>query len=176
MSTAVRRYVGRIVNVVWLVGLWLLLWRDVSAANVLSGLAIALVVTLGPLRATEHRVRPLALVGFLAYFAWKLLEANIILAREVVTPQNKIHTGIVGVPLPGTSDFVVTVVGNAVSLTPGTLTLEVWRDPVPTLYVHVLHLHDLEETRDEVLEMARRAKAAFPSTVAPTPGPTEVAR
>lgn len=163
-----NRLVGRILNVVWLTGLWLLLWRDVSVANLLSGLAIAVLVTLGPLRASEHRVRPLALLRFAVYFAWKLLEANVVLAREVVTPQNAIHTGIIAVPLPGTRDFVVTVVANAISLTPGTLTLEVRREPAPTLYVHVLHLHDLDEARDDVLRMARLAQAAFPS-IEPTP-------
>lgn len=169
----------RTLTIVWLIALWLVLWRDVSIANVVSGTIVAVVATSGASDPrdprTGHRVRPLALLRFAGYFAWKLVEANVVLAREVVTPQNAIHTGIIAVPLPGCSDFVVTVVANAISLTPGTLTLEVRRDPEPVLYVHVLHLHDLDDARADVVAMAERAGAAFPSTRR-DPGREEVGR
>ncbi|MDZ7674766.1 MAG: Na+/H+ antiporter subunit E [Acidimicrobiales bacterium] len=153
----------RALTIAWLTVLWLLLWRDPSVANLLSGLAVSLVVTAGTSsERAEHRVRPLALASFVVNFAWKLVEANIILAREVVTPQNRIHTGIIAVSMAGYRDFVVTVVANAISLTPGTLTLEITHEPEPTIYVHVLHLLDLEDSRAEVEDMARRAGRAFP--------------
>ena len=68
----------------------------------------------------------------------------------LVTPRSRINQGIVAVPITGVSDVVITGVANAISLTPGTLTLEVRRDP-PTLYVHVLHLRSVEDTRREIL-------------------------
>lgn len=143
--------------------LWLILWRDVSIANALSGLVVGAVVTTLPRRdRVRHRVRPLAALRFLGVFAVKLLEANIVLAREVVTPTNSIHTGIVAVPIPVDSDAVTTLVASAVSLTPGTLTLEATPCPDPVLYVHVLHLRDIDTARDEVLQIARLAAAAFP--------------
>lgn len=159
----------RVVTIVWLIVLWLLLWRDASVANVVSGLLLAVVVTartrIGP---SQHRLRPLALVRFVGYFAWKLVEANFVLAREVLTPGNGTNTGIIGVSMAGYHEFVVTVVANAISLTPGTLTLEITREPEPTIYVHVLHLFDLDATRAEVTEMARRAGAAFPAIEPPS--------
>ena len=143
--------------------LWVILWRDLSIANVLSGLAVGVVVTTLPRRdELRHRVRPLAALRFLGVFAVKLVEANIELAREVVTPTNSINTGIVAVPIPVESDAVVTLVASAVSLTPGTLTLETTPCPDPVLYVHVLHLRDFDDARDEVLGIARLAAAAFP--------------
>jgi multicomponent Na+:H+ antiporter subunit E len=96
------------------------------------------------------RGRPLAFLHFLAYFCYKLVEANLVVAWEVVTPRSRINQGIVAVPIRGASDVVITSVANAISLTPGTLTLEVRRSPA-TLYVHVLHLHSVEATRREVL-------------------------
>ena len=156
----------RAATVGWLTMLWVLLWRDVSVANVASGLAVGGLVDLaqparrGPRGA--HRVRPLALLSFIGFFAVKLVESNIVLAREVMTPTNKIRTGVIAVPIHPCSDGVVTLVANAVSLTPGTLTLEVRRLETPTLYVHVLHLHDVERARHDVRELARRAAAAFP--------------
>ncbi|WP_436794859.1 Na+/H+ antiporter subunit E [Actinospongicola halichondriae] len=156
---------NRVITVSALTLLWIVLWRDASIANVLSGLVVAVVVSLIPARpASHHKIRPLALARFVVYFAGKLLEANVVLAREVVTPQNSIHTGIIAVPLPGYDDFVLSVVANAVSLTPGTLTLEVTKTPDPVVFVHVLHLRDLDDARREVLAMAERAAAAFPTS------------
>lgn len=155
----------RVLIMTWLTVLWIVLWRDLSAANLLAGVAVAFVASGGATdvrsRVWRHRVRPLALVRFFVFFSWKLVEANIVLAREVVTPTNVINTGIIAVPLPGYSDLVVAVVANAISLTPGTLTLEVRRDPVPVFYVHVLHLHDLDKARADVVRMAAMAGAAI---------------
>lgn len=154
---------GRLRTIGGLTVLWLLLWRDVSVGNVLTGLLVATAVSTVPARASgRHRIRPVALAKFVGFFAWKLVEANVVLAREVVTPTNSIHTGIIAVTVPTESEFVLTVVANAVSLTPGTLTLEVRNDPDPVLYVHILHLRDISEARDEVLALAELAAAAFP--------------
>ena len=157
----------RIATVAWLAVLWVVLWRDPSVANVASGVVVGVLVELAqPDRSgsgTRHGVRPLAVLSFLGFFAVKLVESNLVLAREVVTPRNKIRTGVIEVPLHPCSDRIVTLVANAVSLTPGTLTLEVRRLATPTLYVHVLHLHDVERARHDVRELARRADAAFPT-------------
>lgn len=157
----------RVLVVAWLTTLWVILWRDVSVANVLSGLLLGVLIELiKPWRALgqkHHSVRPGALVVFVGYFAWKLLEANVVLAREVLTPRNSIETGVIAVRLGPCSDLVVAIVANAISLTPGTLTLEVRREDVPTLYVHVLHLHDISAARADVEKLTDLVNAAFPT-------------
>ena len=156
----------RVPTLLWLTVLWIALWRDLSWANVVSGVAIAAAVEAAQPPVVRHRprhgVRVVALLSFLVYFTRKLVEANLVMALEVVTPRNSIEAGVIEVALPRTSDLIVTLVANAVSLTPGTLTLEVRQLETPTLYVHVLHLHDLGRARAEVLELARRAEAALP--------------
>jgi multicomponent Na+:H+ antiporter subunit E len=156
----------------WLAALWVLLWRDPSIANILSGLALGTGLARWRARpGTSHRthtVRTLALLRFLVYFHLKVLQANLVLAREIVTPRNSIQTGILEVELPGCSRLTATIVANCVGLTPGTLTLEV-RDGDPVaLYVHVLHLHDVQRARDEVRRMAEHVTAAFPIRATPT--------
>lgn len=157
----------RILVITWLTALWVILWRDLSTANVLSGLLIGVMIELArPWRALgqkHHSVRPGALAVFVGYFAWKLLEANVVLAREVLTPRNSIETGVIAVRLGPCSDLVVAIVANTISLTPGTVTLEVRSEDVPTLYVHVLHLHDIGAARADVEQLAARANAAFPT-------------
>jgi multicomponent Na+:H+ antiporter subunit E len=136
-----------------MVVLWLVLWRDASPANIASGLvvglAVAAVFPLRPARARDHTVRPLRLLVFLGYFAWQLVVSNVVVARQILTPRDRVWTGIVAVPVPPGSDLVTTIVANAITLTPGTLTLEVTREP-PMLYVHVLQVHDLGQVRRDI--------------------------
>ena len=163
------RLVGRALLGAWLLVVWLALWGTVTAANVISGLAVAAAVQLIPLPARDlrFRFRPLRVLHFLAHFAWELVRASVVVAREVATPRDRIRTGVVAVPLRGASDALVTLVADAVTLTPGTLTLEARRDP-PTLYVHVLHLDDVEEVRRSIRRTEVLAVRAFgsPSAVA----------
>lgn len=147
----------------WLVIVWVALWRDVTVATAASGLVLAVVLLWAfPPRteAVPTAARPWALLRFSAYFAWKLVEATAVVAWEVLTPQNRIHEGVVAIPLQGVSETVTTVVANAISLTPGTLTLEVRQNPT-VLYVHILHLHAIERTRADIERLEHLAIEAF---------------
>jgi len=159
----------RLLAVAWLLVVWVALWEDLSVVNVLSGLLVAgLLTTLFPLERGEPRpdaarFRPLRALRLLGYFLRKLLEANAIVAWEVITPSNEgVREGIVAVPLTGASDTVIAIVADMISLTPGTLTLEIERDPT-VLYVHVLHLRDIEHVRAEVLRLEVKVLEAFGS-------------
>lgn len=146
--------IARLVIVGWLTFVWVALWGDLDAANALTGAFIGsvLVVLFPPERPLFPVVRPVALLHFAVVFLWRLLVASAVVAWEVATPRNRINEGIVAVPVLGASDLVVTVVANAVSLTPGTLTLEVDREG-NTLYVHVLHLRDVETARRDIRDL-----------------------
>ncbi len=160
-----RRFAPRLRMTVWLLLVWVALWEDVSPANVTSGLLVAsLLVTAFPLtgRGVRGGFRPAAATRFLVYFGWKLVEASAVVSWEVVTPRNRINEGIVAVPIRGVSDTLTTLVANAISLTPGTLTLEIRRRPT-ILYVHVLHLQDIETVRREVERLELLAIRAFGS-------------
>lgn len=161
----------------WLALVWLALWGDLSVANALSGLAVGALLLVafpepslrwsGPLRLWRALV-------FHAYFLAKVCEATAIVAWEVATPWSRIREGIVGVPITGDSDAVTTVVANAITLTPGTLTLEVGQNP-PTLFVHALHLHDVDKVRREVRRLEWLALLAYGSSEARRRGPPAAA-
>jgi multicomponent Na+:H+ antiporter subunit E len=143
----------RLPATLWLVVLWAALWGDASIATFASGTLVAIGVQAALPRAAPGlagTVRPLRFAFFLVYFLYKVVEANLVVAWEVVTPGSRINQAIVAVPIRGASDVVITSIANTISLTPGTLTLEVRRDP-PTLYIHVLHLRSVEDTRRDVL-------------------------
>ncbi|HUF83438.1 MAG TPA: Na+/H+ antiporter subunit E [Acidimicrobiia bacterium] len=156
--------IRRLAMLAWTVPVWMALTERLSIGAVLGGvLASLLLLAVFPMlrrAGPPNALRPFATLRFGAYFSWKLFEASAIVAWEVVTPRSRINEGIVAVPIRGVSDLVATVVANAITLTPGTLTLEMRAEP-PTLFVHVLHLDDLEEVRRDVRHLEALAIRAF---------------
>lgn len=168
MRPAVRRRAARAVLVAWLALMWVLLWGTLTAGSVVAGLLVACVVVVafppGPADDAGIVVRPLRLLGLLGWFAGALVITNLRVAREVLVPRSRsrIRTAIVAVPLRARSDLVVTVVANLITLTPGTLTIDVRGRPA-VLYVHVLSLVDAPRTCAEVGSIERRVVAAIGS-------------
>ncbi|MEX0756774.1 MAG: Na+/H+ antiporter subunit E, partial [Acidimicrobiia bacterium] len=154
----------RVTSMVWLTAVWVMLWESLSWANVLGGLAVAALVMVSvPSHKAETPVgfRPVAAVRLLGYFLWKLTEASARLTWEIFTPRNKINAAVVCVPLRSRVPGIVTAVANMVSLTPGSVTIEVDTDDM-TLYIHVLHLTTLEQERESVRYLESLTLAAFP--------------
>jgi multicomponent Na+:H+ antiporter subunit E len=83
-------------------------------------------------------------VGFVLFFFFELLKANLQVAYEVMTPRLNMKPGIVKVPLDAKTDFEITMLANLISLTPGTLSIDVSADK-KVLYVHAMHVNDKEK-------------------------------
>lgn len=168
----------------WLTVVWVLLWGEVSWANVLGGVAVAAGVVLFA-RLDAASLRPThfhpgwALV-YLASLMWQLVLSNLRLAVEILTPHDGTHTAIIAVPIRGGSDAVVNLVANSITLTPGTMTVDLWRheqDTIDldgngvidemtagaTLYVHCIYGEDVEAVRHQVLKLEELALRAFGS-------------
>jgi multicomponent Na+:H+ antiporter subunit E len=90
--------------------------------------------------------RVLILVG---YFIKELFVSNLRVLWDVITPTHISRPGIVGVPLDAQTDLEILLVANLVSLTPGTLSIDVSTDR-KTLFVHVMFLEDVEEVRRSI--------------------------
>lgn len=151
------------VALVWATLVWVALWGRVTTANVVWGLVLgAVTLRAVPLSDTPHQVpiRPLRIVQALGFFLWSLVRSSVEVAWEVVTPRSRIEEGIIEVALRTRSRGLITVIANAISLTPGTLTLEARPDP-PTLWVHVLHLGDMEDARAQVTRLETVVLSAF---------------
>lgn len=157
----------------WSTVLWVALWHDLSVANVLAGLLVgaAVLAVAGVPRvlanddAERVRVKPLASLYFVGFVFYKLVEANLYLAWEIVTPHNRINVGVVAVPLRTESTTAAMIVANVITLTPGSITIESLGSP-PTLYVNVMHLHDVERVRRDLLHIEELSVAAFGSATA----------
>lgn len=120
--------------------IWPILWRDASLANVLAGLALGLALTLliGP-RPSPGRIRPLGMVTTAASYIGSLVAANLRMARQVLIPRpGDLEETIVTTRLSTESGSVAYFDANAISFSPGTLTLEITESPPYTMTVHAL--------------------------------------
>ena len=123
----------------WLVLVWVLLWGNVSAANLLSGLAIALVITLLlplPPVPVEGRIHPLSLLGLIVHVAYSLVVSSVQVAALALRPAPPL-SAVLRAHVAVKSDLVLALAVNILNLTPGTMVLEI-DQARRMIYVHVL--------------------------------------
>ena len=77
-------------------------------------------------------------------FIYELIVANVQVAYEVITPGLKMTPGIIMVPLDVKSDLAITLLANMISLTPGTLSIDVSNDK-KVLFVHAMYIRNRED-------------------------------
>lgn len=164
-----KRLTAHLGLLLWLTLVWMALWGSATVANLLGGLLVAIVLlVLLPLPRVplEGDVRPAALLRLTVVFFWELIKASVVVVVQVLRPRSELRQAVVAVPVIGVSDRLLTLLANAVSLTPGTLALEVDR-PRATLYVHVLNVgggvDDVEQVRASIVRLERLAILALGS-------------
>lgn len=84
------------------------------------------------------------IIAFIFYFIWEMIKANIHVAYDVITPRFFMKPGIVKYPLVAKSDFEINILATMISLTPGTLILDI-SDDKKAIYIHVMYLEDKEK-------------------------------
>jgi multicomponent Na+:H+ antiporter subunit E len=156
----------RIWTLVWLTLVWLLLWGTVSVANVLSGLLVALVITLLlplPSVPVQGRLHPLSLLWLALHVGWWLAQSSIQVAWLAIRPGRPPLSAVLRGHLALKSDLVLALAVNIMNLTPGTIVLEI--DQARRLvYVHVLNVgseRSVEQFYRQVDQLERLMIAAF---------------
>jgi multicomponent Na+:H+ antiporter subunit E len=89
------------------------------------------------------------ILRLLVFFIKALLVSNLRVLREVVSPSQISRPGIIRLPLDARTDFEIMLVANLISLTPGTLSIDLSEDR-RHLYVHVMFLDDVDVVRREI--------------------------
>jgi len=84
------------------------------------------------------------ILSFVLFFNYELIKANLMVAYEVMTPGLHVTPGIVRIPLDVETNFEISFLANLITLTPGTLSLDV-SDDKKVLYVHSMYIKDKEE-------------------------------
>jgi multicomponent Na+:H+ antiporter subunit E len=99
------------------------------------------------------------LIWFGGYFGYSLIAASLEVAWDVLTPRSRLQPGIVALPMASRTPAEMTLMANLVSLTPGTLSVTVNKDPA-VLYVHGMYAENADTFRHELSMFERRMLAA----------------
>jgi len=131
---------------------WCLLQNELSLQQFLIGYVIGAGIMLFFIRVfhDESYFRKVG-VGFrlLVFFIKELLVANWAVTKLVLSPRRQVRAGIIAYPLDLRNDILITLLANMITLTPGTLSVEVAPDR-HFLFIHILDIADIEEEKRKI--------------------------
>lgn len=167
-TTPTRRsaWLSRWPMFLWLTVLWVLLWGDLTLANVLAGAAVAvLLLIVAPMPTVGYvgRINIFALIYLGVRFIFDVLHASVQVSAQALHLGRTPHGGVARVRLRSESDLILTLVGVFTSLVPGSIIVEAHR-LTGTMYVHVLDLGvtgGADGVRRIVLDQEKRLLYAF---------------
>ncbi len=137
----------RFLSNILLMFMWVAFTGVLSFINFVFGFIasfiILRIITLNKEDSKYFRIVP-KIIAFVLFFLYELIIANIDAAYYIMIPNKKLRPGIVGVPLDAKTDLEITFLTNLVSLTPGTLSIDVSNDR-KILYVHSMNISDREK-------------------------------
>ena len=140
-----------ILNIVFAVVFTILLGSD-SIAVFLSGFAlgyVALWLSKPLYQNTIYFKKLPKTINLTCYFIKELVISNLRVLWDVITPEHINRPGIIGIPLTAKTDLEIFVVASLITLTPGTLSVDLSEDR-ETLFVHVMFLDDVEKARADI--------------------------
>lgn len=140
---------------------WIGLEGSPSIGNLVGGVVVVAAVTwISGRRPRHHVVHPWGTLKFAVLFVKMLVESTWAVAVTAIRPTpERLRAGVVACPLVDQTPLVATIVADAITLTPGTLTLDVRTDPT-VLYVHMIGFEDADAVRADVAELERLVVAA----------------
>lgn len=143
---------------------WAAITGQMSVSNLLIGFGVGYAI-LWLIRPHGNRTTYFAKVGqvlrFTVFFLWELLVATLRVAIDIVTPRHLMKPAILAIPVRTKSASETTMLANTITLTPGTLCLDVSPDG-QTLYVHAMYARDVGAARRSIQEgFGRRVHEIF---------------
>ena len=137
---------------------WTFLTGHFTYTNIIIGFVIgyiAILISRPQPESSKYLKKIPNIISFTFFFLWELTKANLKVAHDVSTPRNYMRPGIVSYPLEAKSDLEITLLMNLITLTPGTLSLDVSSDR-KLLYIHAMYIDDVDEFRNEMKHFERR--------------------
>lgn len=130
--------------------LWAALQESFTTANVVIGFVLAFVVFSVLYRG--YGLTVLGIFGYIVFLVWSIIVASVQVAGYVLSPKLKLQQGIVAIPLDAQSDLEIAILASSITLTPGTISVNVARqtDGARVLYVHSLVMGDPDDLRKTI--------------------------
>ena len=129
--------------------MWLILTGNLQMANIFVGVGVSFAISLlytklFPKEKFET-INPYWLAVYILVLIKQLIISNIKIAIRILSPDMKLSPAIVGVKTELKSDWKKLLLANSITLTPGTLTLDVKED---MLYLHVIEFREDSNKED----------------------------
>jgi multicomponent Na+:H+ antiporter subunit E len=137
---------------------WAALTGTFTWSNVLVGFILgyaALFVAQRSLGAFHYFRQVERVVRFAGFYIGELILANFRVAYDVMTPVRRMRTGVIAIPLAARTDAEITLLANLITLTPGSVAIDVSTDR-RFLYLHAMYIDDVEEFRASVKNTIER--------------------
>ncbi len=132
--------------------IWIFLHGSATPGNFFVGLVMAVLV-IRFLKKSYYQDRQFVRFGsyvrFLRSFAWELFIANLQVLKIVLAPRISIRPGIIPYKTVCKTPLGVTMLANSITLTPGTLSIDVSEDH-ETIFVHTLDIDHPDEVRESI--------------------------
>jgi len=135
-----------------LAAIWILMKGTGSAGDFFVGIILAaLIVRLlrKSYRQEKSFIRVRNIGRYLLSFSRELVVANLQVLRIVLSPRIRIRPGILAYQTRCRSPFGVTMLANSITLTPGTLSVDISEDN-RTIFVHTLDISHPDEVRESI--------------------------
>ena len=139
--------------------LWALLTGEVSVRSLATGFVLgyfALTLLYPSVGKTNSYFQKSMLgIRFALFFTKELIVSSWRVAVDVIKPLPLMRPGVIGIPLDAETDLEITMLANLISLTPGTLSLDVSKDR-KTLYIHAMYVLNPDDLRTEIKDNLER--------------------
>lgn len=126
---------------------WIALTGQFTYVNLFFGFTISFLVLWVISNNSEDRkyfTFTFKVIGFFFFFLFEMIKANIDVAKEVLSIKYKMKPGIVKMELEAQTDLEITLLATLISLTPGTLVIDISHDR-KMIFIHGIHLEDREK-------------------------------
>lgn len=138
--------------------LWAMLTGEINSASLTIGYVVGYAM-LGAMHAQDGRtayfIKVLQVIRFLLFFLKEMIVSSYRVAYDIVTPTYHTKPGVIGIPLDARTDMEITLLANVITLTPGTLSLDISEDR-KTLYIHAMFIDDPDTLRREIKDGLER--------------------
>ena len=131
---------------------WGAMTGSFAEVNLLFGFllgTLALYIIREQVGTSRYTRRLWQIVSLALLFVYELLLSALRVAVIVLRPKIELKPGIIAYPLTVDRDFEITMLANLITLTPGTLSVDV-SDDRKTLYVHCIDVPDKQATIDDI--------------------------
>ncbi len=100
------------------------------------------------------------LILFLGFYLRELVLASVRVAYDALTPTHHMRPAMLAIPLDAKTDFEILLLANLITMTPGTVSIDVSTDR-RVLYVHAMYVSDPEALRHEIKSKLERRVLAL---------------